>query len=300
MILIKTWESLHIYYQETENYEFILTNLVSKINEILLKENVITGFFFIRYWEKGNHLRIRFQFNEQNVKETWKDLIIKYTSTFLEKNPSSEKVINRENYYKMQRKENREGKYEQLNNVALWEEYQPETIRFCGIKGIEISESFFCFSSEQIMLMFQENKSFKHEGKLLYGIVLTYLKIKNLNNILKRNSMASLFFEYAENRRIFLDIPLITWEIIKQKSVDNSYLYKNTIDNFEENIGWKSNFYEIDKEIHKVLRNINVICPTPEKLIKLCYSYIHLNNNRLGLDPFLELYISLILFNLFK
>ena len=53
-------------YTGTKTADAILTNIIKPITEKLIKNNIIDQWFFIRYNDPKNHLRIRFHFNKQN------------------------------------------------------------------------------------------------------------------------------------------------------------------------------------------------------------------------------------------
>ena len=61
------WLSAYLYYHEP--WETFITKAVSPFIDKMLEKHLVKRFFFIRYWEKGPHIRLRFQGNKQTIEE---------------------------------------------------------------------------------------------------------------------------------------------------------------------------------------------------------------------------------------
>jgi thiopeptide-type bacteriocin biosynthesis protein len=108
------WISMNLYInEELENK--LLINQVKQLYINLKSKNYIDKFFFIRYKDPKNHLRIRFKINEEYQKETIKEINLLIS---ILKNNSL------------------------LNDVS-YTTYEPEINRYGGVKCIELAESVF-------------------------------------------------------------------------------------------------------------------------------------------------------------
>ena len=55
----KQWLAAYLYY--SGNWEKFLTNSVKPFVEDILDRKLAEQYFFIRYWERGPHIRLRFK-----------------------------------------------------------------------------------------------------------------------------------------------------------------------------------------------------------------------------------------------
>src|SRR5688572_26222679 len=63
----KTWLASYLYYNEP--WEGFLKNAVSPFVKNVLEEKLAESYFFIRYWERGPHIRLRF-YGDPDVLDT--------------------------------------------------------------------------------------------------------------------------------------------------------------------------------------------------------------------------------------
>jgi thiopeptide-type bacteriocin biosynthesis protein len=109
-------------YCGTKTADYILTETIKPITEILLSKGLIDSWFYIRYYDSDNHLRWRLKIKNKNV---------------------IGEVINsiNESFYKYI--ENR-----QIHNIQI-DTYKREVERY-GINSIEFSEELFYYESKMI------------------------------------------------------------------------------------------------------------------------------------------------------
>lgn len=135
----KRWLSVYLFY--TAPTDVFLAKAVKPLIDTLLKTGAIEQFFFIRYDERGPHIRLRI-LAEQPVID--KIILPNLTEHF-------------NNYFKMYPSSRVEPSYhpdtpaDQIwfpNNSVQIVDYEPETARYGGENGLKYSERQFYFSSK--------------------------------------------------------------------------------------------------------------------------------------------------------
>jgi len=260
------WLSIHLFYSGSLN--LFIEKAIKPFIE--LNQEFIFSWFFIRYTENGQHIRLRLLVNKKNVV----DLIKKgnfFFGIFFTNFPS-ERLIENENNF--------------INNAIQIIDYQPETQRYGGKNGILISEQFFNYASETIFDFI--NTETDYEATLLIGIVMNlYVAQSDFEND-STTLFQSIFNHWLDFNLQHLAIPEA--EMIEQfetiyteqgemlTEITQSILFqKNEIEGFE-------NWQKYCDETLERLRQTELTKPIPDILA----SYIHLNNNRLGISNFDE------------
>ena len=260
------WLSIHLFYSGSLN--LFIEKAIKPFIE--LNQEFIFSWFFIRYTENGQHIRLRLLVNKKNVV----DLIKKgnfFFGIFFTNSPS-ERLIENENNF--------------INNAIQIIDYQPETQRYGGKNGILISEQFFNYASETIFDFI--NTETDYEATLLIGIVMNlYVAQSDFENN-STTLFQSIFNHWLDFNLQHLAIPEA--EMIEQfetiyteqgemlTEITQSILFqKNEIKGFE-------NWQKYCDETLEKLRQTELTKPIPDILA----SYIHLNNNRLGISNFDE------------
>lgn len=259
------WISLHLFYNNSLNF------LIEKAIKPFIKSNdYIHSWFFIRYMENGQHIRLRVL-----IAETDTSIFIKNTqlhfNTFFKNFPSDKSIANPNNF---------------PNNSILFIDYQRETERYGGKKGILIAEPFFNYSSRTVFNFIDTET--EYEQALLIGMVMNlYLAESDFENDTTL-LFQSIFNNWLDFNLEYLDLSKA--EIMEQfeaiytaqsemltEIIQNILSKENDIEGFET---WKK---YCDETCDK-LRNTELTKPIPNILA----SYIHLNNNRLGISNFDE------------
>ncbi|MGF1671449.1 MAG: thiopeptide-type bacteriocin biosynthesis protein, partial [Balneolaceae bacterium] len=117
------WLSAHIFYSEP--FEGILINGVKPFIEKLKKEKKIEGYFFIRYWERGPHIRLRIKADSHILKDDIKPRLLSYFTEFMRESPSKR---NEPKWVQNLTS----GKQWYSNNSIQFINYEPETARYGG------------------------------------------------------------------------------------------------------------------------------------------------------------------------
>lgn len=153
------WLSAHLYY--TEPFEKLLVEGIRPFVEKLNKEGFIEQYFFIRYWERGPHIRLRLK----RETETLKPIIENHFTAFFERNHSQRddpewvKELPKEHSWLP-------------NNSIQFIAYEPELDRYGGENAIEIAEQHFMDSSQVILEIIKKNTDWNYDYALGKAIQL--------------------------------------------------------------------------------------------------------------------------------
>ena len=159
----KTWLAAYLFYGEP--WENFLTGTVQPfVNEILEKKQA-DQFFFIRYWERGPHIRLRFKGDAGVLEEKVKPRLDEYFDNFFKENPSQRETF--EGLEKLP------PEHQWLpNNSIQYIEYEPETERYGGPVAILIAEKQFEISSRAVWAVIEECEKWDYDRALGAAIQL--------------------------------------------------------------------------------------------------------------------------------
>lgn len=144
---VAAWNSLHLFsHRGQEAFDALLLEVVAPTMREAIGRRAIGSWFFIRYWEGGPHLRIRFRDAEPEAA----DRIHARLSAAARERAVAETPLDPVEYYQ------RVGKGEDGVRAFGWHEdgavariaYTPEVERYGGPVGIDISEEFFARSTD--------------------------------------------------------------------------------------------------------------------------------------------------------
>lgn len=151
--------------------EIILTNQIKKITSDLLKKEIISEWFFIRYSDPEFHLRIRFLLIEKsNISLILNDL------------------YNKLEYY--------------IEEDIIWkiqiDTYERELKRY-GKNNILLSESIFFYDSDLILNFLTENKEENENNRLKFALLIVdnYLSSFKLTIIQKKDFIENIRNSFA-------------------------------------------------------------------------------------------------------
>lgn len=269
------WRALHIFYYEKHD-----ELLVCGIRPILKKYNV-NEFFFIRYWEKGPHIRLRIKIDSNEIFEC----IQKDIENFITFN-KSESLISEQYYRKIAEQFAKKEKIENVkdqsmmpDNTVCEMQYLPEYEKYYGKDGVTLAEKEFCFSSALAfnVIALAESKS----GKMYYGAAYAM-------------ALVDTVFEDENDRKKFFSVYTGYWEryseIIEEniKKMHESAVEVDSI--LLRNI--EAVLKENTSDFHRTL--FAEIGTDRKKITRLLINFIHLFNNRIGVSTYEEVQIGLI------
>jgi thiopeptide-type bacteriocin biosynthesis protein len=157
----KDWLSVHIFLFDTLASEACLLDDIMPAVRDLIAEGKASGWFFIRYWEGGPHLRLR-------LANVWPEVGERFLEQLRPKVElrRSDHAMTRESYYGQHAFDGEPVDVAELpwfGDAHIAEiAYEPETVRYGGPAALPLSEELFMASSElavQIVAATREDPS---------------------------------------------------------------------------------------------------------------------------------------------
>ncbi len=158
----KSWLSAHLFYNEP--WEDFLRQAVAPYIQTVLDTGIAESYFFIRYWERGPHIRLRFKGEPKVLEEVLKPNLEEHFSTYFSVNPSEREEPRYPDGFP-------ESFHWLPNNTVHFEKYIPENDRYGGKAALEISEIQFRLSSTSV-LDYLSNQEEKHDYQDVLGIAI--------------------------------------------------------------------------------------------------------------------------------
>jgi hypothetical protein len=159
------WLEVRLFYAEP--FEEFLTKIVKPYCNTVLETGAAKYFFFIRYWERGSHIRLRFFGEKNTLYNIVKPNLEGYFSNVFDMNPSRRDDPNYP--------PNVEADDIWFpNNSIQFVDYEPEIERYAGKYGLTIVEKQFFASSKAVLESMAEigTKQWSYEEKLGIAIKL--------------------------------------------------------------------------------------------------------------------------------
>jgi thiopeptide-type bacteriocin biosynthesis protein len=274
---MNNWKSYHIFIRDSKQQE----DLIIKINDyfqIRLEEKSVQKWFYIRYWEGGPHIRVRYVRNNQIVDEQFQEFIQSELVSY----PSIK--LSKEDFYagidvKL------EGFEQELADFPWYAEktikeiaYLPELERYGGSENIQLSEELFFFSSLMAAKLISITRNSLQTRLLMIMYILNYLML-NLN----------IEGKYQINWLEFLEYCYDFWEatgysktelnphLIVSKLVSNNLKFKQLIE--------LAGIEEYLISFKKMLLQLQANDLSISSFLSILFSQFHMTFNRLGLEP---------------
>jgi thiopeptide-type bacteriocin biosynthesis protein len=160
-----TWLSAHLFCMPP--WEPLLVQAVQPFVQELLNKEWITGWFFIRYWEKGPHIRLRLRGQKTIIERDVKPLLEQHFKAWFAANPTQRNDLDAsgklhpfaENWFP--------------NDSVIYIDYEPEIERYGGKEaGIAIAEDHFQSSSTAVTGALAQNPNWTYSRSLGMAIQL--------------------------------------------------------------------------------------------------------------------------------
>ncbi|MCW3104368.1 MAG: putative Lantibiotic biosynthesis protein [Bacteroidetes bacterium] len=316
------WLSIYLIYNEP--WEKLLTECLNPFAKSIIEKSLAERFFFIRYWEKGPHIRLRFEGKAEDLEKikslaakVFCDYFIKYPS--FREEPAWLKSLPEEQQWFP-------------DNSVRYVPYEPETQRYGGPVGLHIAEKQFQSSSSAVLSLIEDSQDWDYTSALGAAIQLhlsfAYAMGMDLDETLRFFTCtfegwlprAYYFFEkditaeeLADRREKTLEAFKSTFEKQKESLVPfHESFWQALLENNEFEQEWLNKWIREMKarsnELKTAQQENTLICPetfgerypadipaaTRERWI-LYDSYIHMTNNRLGITNRDEGYLGYII-----
>jgi thiopeptide-type bacteriocin biosynthesis protein len=299
------WLSMYVFY--TGDYENLLKTIIRKFVEEKILHNLTDQFFFIRYWEKGPHLRLRFKGNGENLNNYIKPELEALIKKFLLENPSEALEADLK------------GDNDLLpNNSIYYFEYEPETERYGGTAGVIISEKQFAASSTAVLSVIAEEEVWDYDKAMGVAIQMHLsfahsfgMNLKEASHFYSGIFQAWLYLAY-EWKNLSRDEHLKKHKIVLDAFEDQFAKQAGGLVPFHKEVWnalesgeefeerwinkWIHDMHSIYSEITTAQKNSLLTFPedatipdiwnVPAETKRLWFilsSYVHMTNNRLGI-----------------
>lgn len=156
------WVGLHVFYHG--DADPLLTGWLRPTVDRLLARGAVAGWFFIRYWTEGDHVRVRMRPAPGVRRETLVALLAEGLARFLDEHPSTGRPrslspADQRSFFLAEydqstwdRHYGPEGTMPlRANNTWRWVRYEPEYGRYGGRLGVELAEWHFEVSSATVL-----------------------------------------------------------------------------------------------------------------------------------------------------
>jgi len=263
----REWISFHIYTESP--IDSILISYVKVLIEELTEKRQIKDFFFVRYWEPKQHIRLRLLANE-GVEDTIKTNIQSYTAAYIKQNPLIELFIS-------------------------FQIYTPEIERYGGYQNIISAEKQFCLSSSTIISLISENSTtWDYSLSIATAIQMHVILIREFCN--NDSLLIAQFFQQVYINWFYYSLKVdesgnaSVEEITKvQQFFEDSFMkqkgnLKNIIRLLESDDYIKNTWIYDWKKQCGMINDFFSESNTDIKILNYIYdSLIHMSNNRLGI-----------------
>jgi len=295
-----TWLSVHLFYNEP--WEDFLQKAIEPYVNTAKQTGIAQQYFFIRYWEKGPHIRLRLKGNLDMINSILKPNLEEHFIHYFESKPSRRVEPNYPPNFSEDLKW-------YPNNTLEYYDYEPEFGRYGGPVGIELSEKQFMLSSQTVLeFIKQKGKTWSYDDAMGVAIKLhlTFIHAAGLGI----NEAISFFDFHAKNWLPYTfkkkDGQLNTASLIpfhsslwKAMEDGNSFDEENLNNWLKENKLILEDLISKEKEGELSSRTKKYQYqfrpsqyPEKELLWSIFVDFIHMTNNRLGIFNRDESYLS--------
>ena len=159
----KNW--LAAYLVRPEPWENFLITAVEPFVDTVFKNKWSEQFFFIRYWERGPHIRLRFKGNREILETKLKSQLDEHFYNYFREFPTQREIP--------EGIENLPPEQQWYPNDSIqYIRYEPEIERYGGGAGILIAEEQFEASSRTVMTVIRESDNWDYDRALGAAIQL--------------------------------------------------------------------------------------------------------------------------------
>ncbi|MGP4060419.1 lantibiotic dehydratase C-terminal domain-containing protein [Halobacillus sp. H74] len=262
------WNTLNLYYHGSDKNKVII-NEIDPIIQYLKSENLIEGFYFVRHWVKGPHLRLNFKcdstlFNHQVI-----PIVSGKLEKFLKHYPSEDiKEVDVHTHYKELAK--MELITEDIfpfedNNSIKTSTYETHTL--LGKQGLFVKEKYCTETYGLIVELLRRSNERKDQlfNDLMHIMILcistvddmrfTYLSFRShsesmLHGFDKNNRLRDRFEnQYNKNQKLIMSII----KRIERKELNDEFFVK-----------WVNHFNQFHSLVKKLVENKEIKPPMPE------------------------------------
>lgn len=222
------WNTLNLYYHGSDKNK-VITNEITPIIEEMKEKKLIEGFYFIRHWVKGPHLRLNFKCGAQQFNQQVVPLISNKLNVFLKHQPSEdikedEIIAHYRELAKMEVITEDIVPFEKNNTLKI---STYDTKSLLGEKGLLIKEEYCSKTYDlviELLTRFQNHKSkLLHDLIYIMLICITSVDDMRLTYLSFRSHSESMLNGFDKNKRLR--------DRFEQQYIKNQSFIKSIINN---------------------------------------------------------------------
>ena len=304
--MTSSWFAAYLYYARP--WDPLIIEAVAPFIDQVLADQLADHYFYIRYWERGPHIRLRFKGDPEKMEHELKPRLEAWFHTWFKQNPSTrpEWMTGREGYFP--------------NNSIQYLPYEPETVRYGGEHGLPIAERQFELSTRTVLTIMRESEDWDYDAALGSAIQLHIIFLHSLGlslDALKRfsdmvcHAWTGRAYDHDENttqeehRERIAEIHAAFAETFEQQKPMLVNFCGSLWEGLEQQVEfeqhhfqqWRTDMTEYGQELIRTWKAGNLAL-YPSTLLDACRggnendlvdlwlileSFIHMTNNRLGI-----------------
>lgn len=305
----KGWLAAYLFYGEP--WKTFLTDAVAPFAEQTLACGAAEQFFFIRYWEQGPHIRLRFKGAPAVLAEQVQPQLDAFFTRYFLRTPSNRPEPELMAAWPSDQQW-------QPNHTVCLVPYEPEVERYGGPVGMEIAEAQFCLSSRVVLrLLAADGWGYEralgaaiqlHLG-LAWGLGMSLVETKHfytkifagwLNRAYgyhpqltaaeveeRRAATLEAFYQsFVQQQAGLINFHDVYWQaLVDRRDFDHTWLNE-----------WLQGMGEIGRQLRTAAARDQLVYPEgfqPDPAVPVSFerqwlwsilgSYVHMTNNRLGI-----------------
>lgn len=311
--------SAHIFYNARDLRPVVL-GCVDPLVERLKREELISSFFFIRYWEGGSHVRLRLRVASADKTDAVREAVAAEVPAFFSRQPSMFNA-DRDEMRAMIRslhefefgREAFASRYASDQDISIYDNnschfiaYEPEYGRYGGAHGIELAHQNFHISSILAIRSLHENNT--RMQRMVMGLafqVTLHFAYCFFGSVAKTRAFFEQYIQFFSKLSTPSDADSkLDLLFTRQGATVSSYvaeldtmharIRESSVNPLGEYLRHAERMRDhLTAAYHAGSLEFDFPAETLDAaLTRLVISYIHMNNNRLGLLIFEETYIA--------
>ncbi|MWV45651.1 hypothetical protein GRF59_18725 [Paenibacillus sp. HJL G12] len=278
---MESWKSDRIYYQNYANYDGLIMRLAERL-EKLVEDGRISKWFFLRYWEDGPHIRIRYLSEE----ELAADQLFDEAKAWIKQHPT-ERKLTKEEYFRHHKFDGdplaleQQEWYEEGDIIA--KPYEPEYDRYGGKALMPLTETLFLESSRLAVLLLKLMRESSFTARLLVAMtVVQELAEGCFENMPRLGAVQSYYRKSADSWKRLYRLETMDLPDRLVQGISNNPRWKEAVVRLLYADG------EYDRMKGRLLAgyaSIGDALEDEQQIRAIIYSHLHMLNNRLGIGP---------------